>query len=265
MADNENNETEGEGLVSQDDIDKLFESPSGEPEGGAQSETAPEEVAGPSGGGHVDQSDTDSLLADAGAAQNTSQGQPAAAAASTTDSSGTFDQSDIDALLNAADADPSAAPGDSTTPPADARVDAYGKPFDEAAAAMAAAIEEEKAAAQAAQTTQPAQSVPTTSTFEMPELSGTSADSEPAGKLDMLMDVTLHVKIELGRTHMFVEDVLKLGEGSVVELDKLAGDPVDVYVNERLVARGEVLVLNDNFCVRVSEVLTRDPHRIGSG
>jgi len=49
--------------------------------------------------------------------------------------------------------------------------------------------------------------------------------------------------------------VLRLAEGSVVELDKLAGDPVDVYVNERLVAKGEVLVLNDNFCVRVSEIV----------
>jgi flagellar motor switch protein FliN/FliY len=55
---------------------------------------------------------------------------------------------------------------------------------------------------------------------------------------------------------MLVEDVLRLGEGSVVELDKLAGDPVDVYVNDRAVARGEVLVLNDNFCVRISEILT---------
>lgn len=54
---------------------------------------------------------------------------------------------------------------------------------------------------------------------------------------------------------MLVEDVLKLSEGSVVELDKLAGDPVDVYVNNRLVARGEVLVLNDNFCIRVSEIV----------
>ena len=49
--------------------------------------------------------------------------------------------------------------------------------------------------------------------------------------------------------------MLKLGEGSVVELDKLAGDPVDVYVNHRLVARGEVLVLNDNFCIRISEIV----------
>jgi flagellar motor switch protein FliN/FliY len=54
---------------------------------------------------------------------------------------------------------------------------------------------------------------------------------------------------------MFVEDVLRLGDGAVVELDKLAGDPVDVFVNDRKVARGEVLVLNDNFCVRISEIL----------
>ena len=71
-----------------------------------------------------------------------------------------------------------------------------------------------------------------------------------------LRDVDLHVKIELGRTKMLVEDVLKLAEGSVVELDKLAGDPVDVYVNDQLVARGEVLVLNDNFCVRINEIIT---------
>jgi flagellar motor switch protein FliN/FliY len=50
--------------------------------------------------------------------------------------------------------------------------------------------------------------------------------------------------------------VLRLGEGSVVELDKLAGDPVDVFVNDQLVARGEVLVLNDNFCVRINEIIT---------
>jgi len=71
----------------------------------------------------------------------------------------------------------------------------------------------------------------------------------------LLNDVELHVMIELGRTEMLIEDVLRLTEGSVVELDKLAGDPVDVYVNQRLVARGEVLVLNDNFCIRVNEIV----------
>lgn len=73
--------------------------------------------------------------------------------------------------------------------------------------------------------------------------------------IDMLGDVDLHVTIELGRTQMLVEDVLKLSEGSVVELDKLAGDPVEVYVNGCLIARGEVLVLNDNFCIRISEIV----------
>ena len=72
----------------------------------------------------------------------------------------------------------------------------------------------------------------------------------------MLEDVQLQVRIELGRTRMLVQDVLRLDQGSVVELDKLAGDPVDIYVNERLVARGEVLVLNDNFCVRVNEIVS---------
>jgi flagellar motor switch protein FliN len=83
-----------------------------------------------------------------------------------------------------------------------------------------------------------------------------SKDGKGGGPIDMLKDVDLNVKIELGRTRMLIEDVLRLAEGSVVELDKLAGDPVDVYVNEQLVARGEVLVLNDNFCVRVNEIVT---------
>src|SRR5262249_50946626 len=77
--------------------------------------------------------------------------------------------------------------------------------------------------------------------------------------IDLLSDVNLNVKIELGRTRMLVEDVLRLTEVAVVELDKLAGDPVDVYVNDRHVARGEVLVLNDNFCVRINEIIKHSP------
>ncbi len=90
---------------------------------------------------------------------------------------------------------------------------------------------------------------------DMPDMGGDDQDTSSATAIELLSDVDLDVKIELGRTHMLVEDVLRLGEGSVVELDKLAGDPVDVYVNERLVARGEVLVLNDNFCIRISEII----------
>jgi flagellar motor switch protein FliN/FliY len=82
---------------------------------------------------------------------------------------------------------------------------------------------------------------------------------EPSGQpIDLLGDVELNVKVELGRCRMAVEDVLRLAEGSVVELDKLAGDPVDVLVNDRLVAHGEVLVLNDTFCIRVNEIVSED-------
>jgi flagellar motor switch protein FliN/FliY len=91
-------------------------------------------------------------------------------------------------------------------------------------------------------------------TFQFKDLSGTSANTESA-TLELMGDVQLDLTIELGRTHMHLEDVLKLQQGAVVPLDKLAGDPVDIYVNGRLVARGEVLVLNDSFCVRVAELI----------
>ena len=77
-----------------------------------------------------------------------------------------------------------------------------------------------------------------------------------AGSIEMLNDVALDVRIELGRTEMLLEDVLRLGAGSVLALDKLAGDPVDVLVNGQLVAHGEVMVLDDNFCVRITEIIS---------
>jgi len=75
--------------------------------------------------------------------------------------------------------------------------------------------------------------------------------------LSLLDDIDLQVTIELGRTRMYIEDVLRLNENSVVELDKAAGDSVDIFVNDRLVARGEVLVLNENFCVRINEIISQ--------
>ena len=74
--------------------------------------------------------------------------------------------------------------------------------------------------------------------------------------LDMLMDVSMRVTVELGRSSMTIESVLGLGPGSVVELNKLAGEPVDVLINERLIARGEVVVVDENFGVRVTEIVS---------
>jgi flagellar motor switch protein FliN/FliY len=93
--------------------------------------------------------------------------------------------------------------------------------------------------------------------YRLQELIGEGGPPEKVS-MDLLRDVTLDLKIELGRTRMHLDEILQLRKGSVVTLDKLAGDPVDIYVNGRLVARGEVLVLNDNFCVRVAELVGSD-------
>ncbi|GHT25405.1 hypothetical protein FACS18942_00120 [Planctomycetales bacterium] len=90
--------------------------------------------------------------------------------------------------------------------------------------------------------------------FQFPEFGGTVPSTEHT-TLDQISEVELDVKIELGRTNMYLEDILKLRRGSVVPLDKMAGEAVDIYVNGRLLARGEVLVMNENFCVRVAELL----------
>jgi flagellar motor switch protein FliN/FliY len=82
------------------------------------------------------------------------------------------------------------------------------------------------------------------------------ANSHALLNFDLVRDVELTVKIELGRTRMRLEEVLRLGPGALVELDRLAGDPVDVFVNDRLVARGEVVVLNEKFAVRLTEVVS---------
>src|SRR6185295_11068240 len=91
--------------------------------------------------------------------------------------------------------------------------------------------------------------------FQFQPFQHVSAIGDAGINLHSLQDVELDLRIELGRTELLIEEVLELKEGSVVPLNKLAGDPVDILVNGRLIARGEVLVLNDNFCVRVAEIL----------
>ena len=89
----------------------------------------------------------------------------------------------------------------------------------------------------------------------------TASEVGPSGKpaednsLQLLMDIPLEISVELGRVKMVVRDILELGAGSIVEIDKAAGEPVDVLVNGRLVARGEVVVIEDNFGVRITEIL----------
>lgn len=74
--------------------------------------------------------------------------------------------------------------------------------------------------------------------------------------LDFLLDVTLQVSVEVGRTRMTIQDLLQLGQGSVIELTKLAGEPLDIFINERLVARGEAVIVNEKFGVRITDIIS---------
>lgn len=83
------------------------------------------------------------------------------------------------------------------------------------------------------------------------------ATQELPRNLDFLLDVSLRVSVEVGRTRMSIQDLLQLGQGSVVELTKLAGEPLDVYINERHVARGEAVIVNEKFGVRITDIISQ--------
>ncbi|MFO0966566.1 MAG: flagellar motor switch protein FliN [Gemmataceae bacterium] len=84
---------------------------------------------------------------------------------------------------------------------------------------------------------------------------GPAAANAPAGSLENLLDVTCTVTAELGRTRLAIADVLKLNVGSIVELDRLVSQPVDILVQGVLLARGEVVVVNDRFAIRIQEII----------
>lgn len=89
------------------------------------------------------------------------------------------------------------------------------------------------------------------------------AEKTPAAKshlegrgIDLLLDIPLEVSVEVGRSRILVRDLLQLQEGSLIELDKLAGEPLDLYVNSRLIARGEAVVVNEKFGLRLTDVVS---------
>ncbi len=84
----------------------------------------------------------------------------------------------------------------------------------------------------------------------------TDKTAEPPKNLDFILDIPLTISVELGRTKMVINDMLQLGQGSVIELAKLAGEPLDVYVNGKLMARGEVVLVNDKFGVRLTDIIS---------
>ena len=183
------------------------------------------------------ENDADDTTTDAGNEPPTDAGPESSAA-----SDDSLDPSEIEALLNQGQ-------GDSSATEAEDRTEHL---LDQAETGLAAAVAPDLAPQPDATSafTQPAPF-----DFTPFENSSAGAATSEVG-LDALQDVELDLRIELGRTELLIDEVLQLKEGAVVPLDKLAGDPVDILVNGRIIARGEVLVLNDNFCVRVAEILT---------
>ena len=88
---------------------------------------------------------------------------------------------------------------------------------------------------------------------------GEEADDTPTGEkksLDLILDIPLTVTVELGRNKMLINDLLQLGQGSVIELKKLVGEPLEVLVNQKLVARGETVVVNEKFGIRLTDIVS---------
>ena len=79
---------------------------------------------------------------------------------------------------------------------------------------------------------------------------------QPTQNIDFILDIPLEVTVELGRTSMLINDLLQLGQGSVIELNKLAGEPLEILVNRKLIARGEVVVVNEKFGVRLTDIVS---------
>jgi len=82
-------------------------------------------------------------------------------------------------------------------------------------------------------------------------------DDKKDRNLQMILDIPLKVSVELGRTRMPVKELINLAQGSVIELSKLAGEPLEVYVNDKLIARGEAVVVNEKFGVRLTDIISQ--------
>jgi len=91
---------------------------------------------------------------------------------------------------------------------------------------------------------------------DMTDVARQPRPDQPKRELDFILDIPLDVSAELGRTRLLINELLQLGQGSVVELNKLAGEPLEVYVNGKLVARGEAVVINEKFGVRLTDIIS---------
>ena len=130
---------------------------------------------------------------------------------------------------------------------------------DRMAAEWAAALEESKtapAAVAGSDVVSPAQSVAPAAFTNFSAAASAPAGTAPGNDINMILDIPVQLTVELGRTRIPIKHILQLAQGSVVELDAMAGEPMDVLVNGYLIAQGEVVVVNDKFGIRLTDIVT---------
>lgn len=128
--------------------------------------------------------------------------------------------------------------------------------FANTAAAEDQISEDDWAAAMAEQVPSESASVPAQPADIFPSFGGSLAAGGVMNELDMILDIPVQITVELGRTKITIKNLLQLAHGSVVELDAMAGEPMDVLVNGTLIAQGEVVVVNDKFGIRLTDIIT---------
>jgi flagellar motor switch protein FliN/FliY len=123
---------------------------------------------------------------------------------------------------------------------------------DDWAAAMAEQAQSDAATAQAAQ----GEAAPAQAAQIFPSFSDSAGKASMMNELDMILDIPVQISVEIGRAKITIKNLLQLAHGSVVELDAMAGEPMSVFVNGTLIAQGEVVVVNDKFGIRLTDIIT---------
>ncbi|NPB09143.1 MAG: flagellar motor switch protein FliN [Thermodesulfobacteria bacterium] len=175
-------------------------------------------------------------------------------------------QDDIDALLNQqqeegsqAEEKPQEEAAEAESQAADQETENLGDAEADLLAQWEEALKEAKeaeAAQKAEAEEKPEEPAPQAEAPKFEEFTAKGSSGEGHPSLDFILDIPLEISVEIGRSKMIINDLLKLSQGSIIELNKLAGEPAEIYVNQRLMARGEVVVVNDRFAVRLTEIIS---------
>ncbi len=204
------------------------------------------------------QEELDKLLQEEGEGSGEKAGQEQEAAKGSNESQGAVSQDELDKLLEGKDSQDET-PKSEESPEAGSDDIDWSDAFKEAAEggdaaaqkAVSEGLPEDAQGAQEAGTGEPAPAA------EFHELKS-DGEVEPGTKpeLNFLLEIPLEIQVELGRSTMKIKDLLQLGQGSIVELNKMAGEPADIYVNRKLMAKGEVVVVNEKFGIKLTEIIS---------